>query len=81
MNLVKWCQILHWFYIDWCRVNRNINNSVNKQERKDSDYEEKEMGGVKVMEELAIERANAIYNELENSKMFRPVSFIIILSD
>ena len=33
----------------------------------------KEMGGVKVMEELAIERANAIYNELENSKMFRPV--------
>lgn len=24
------------------RVNRNINNSVNKQERKDSDYEEKE---------------------------------------
>ena len=33
----------------------------------------KEMGGVKVMEERAIERANAIYNELENSKMFRPV--------
>lgn len=33
----------------------------------------KEMGGVKVMEERAIERANAIYNELENSKVFRPV--------
>ena len=33
----------------------------------------KEMGGVKAMEKLAIERADMIYNELERSKMFRPV--------
>ena len=33
----------------------------------------KEMGGVKEMEKRAIERADAIYKELENSKMFRPV--------
>lgn len=33
----------------------------------------KDMGGVEVMEKLAIERADAIYKELESSKMFRPV--------
>ncbi len=33
----------------------------------------KEMGGVKAMEKLAIQRADAIYNYLETSKMFRPV--------
>jgi phosphoserine aminotransferase len=33
----------------------------------------KEMGGVKAMEKLAIERADAIYNYLETSKVFRPV--------
>lgn len=33
----------------------------------------KEMGGVKAMEKLAIERADAIYKALETSKMFRPV--------
>ena len=33
----------------------------------------KEMGGVKEMEKRAIDRADAIYKELENSKMFRPV--------
>ena len=31
------------------------------------------MGGVKEMEKRAIDRADAIYKELENSKMFRPV--------
>ncbi len=33
----------------------------------------KEMGGVKAMEKLAIERADMIYAELERSKVFRPV--------
>lgn len=33
----------------------------------------KEMGGVEAMEKLAIERADMIYNELERSKVFRPV--------
>lgn len=33
----------------------------------------KEMGGVKEMEKRAIERADAIYNYLETSKVFRPV--------
>lgn len=33
----------------------------------------KEMGGVKAMEKLAIERADAIYKTLETSKVFRPV--------
>lgn len=33
----------------------------------------KEMGGVKAMEKLAIERAKMVYDELEHSKVFRPV--------
>ncbi|MDR2131049.1 MAG: 3-phosphoserine/phosphohydroxythreonine transaminase [Odoribacteraceae bacterium] len=31
------------------------------------------LGGLKAMEKLAIERADMIYNELERSKLFRPV--------
>ncbi|MDR2414156.1 MAG: 3-phosphoserine/phosphohydroxythreonine transaminase, partial [Odoribacteraceae bacterium] len=33
----------------------------------------KSLGGLKAMEKLAIERADMIYNELERSKLFRPV--------
>ncbi|MDR0544006.1 MAG: 3-phosphoserine/phosphohydroxythreonine transaminase [Odoribacteraceae bacterium] len=33
----------------------------------------KSLGGLKAMEKLAIERADMIYNELESSKLFRPV--------
>jgi phosphoserine aminotransferase len=33
----------------------------------------KSLGGLKAMERLAIERADMIYNELERSKLFRPV--------
>ena len=33
----------------------------------------KSLGGLKAMEKLAIERADMIYNELEKSKLFRPV--------
>jgi phosphoserine aminotransferase len=33
----------------------------------------KSLGGLKVMEKMAIERANMVYDELERSKLFRPV--------